>query len=43
MRLHADVAVPEYDRRRLERLCRYLARPPLALDRFQAMADGRLA
>ena len=43
MSLHADVAVPEHDRRRLERLCRYVARPPLALDRLEAMADGRLA
>jgi hypothetical protein len=43
MSLHADVAVPARDRRRLERLCRYVARPPLALDRLQAMADGRLA
>jgi len=43
MSLHADVAVPEHDRRRLERLCRYVARPPLALERLQAMADGRLA
>jgi len=43
MTLHADVAVPAHDRRRLERLCRYVARPPLALDRLEAMADGRLA
>jgi hypothetical protein len=43
MSLHADVAVPEHDRRRLERLCRYVARPPLALERLEAMADGRLA
>ena len=43
MSLHADVAVPGSDRRRLERLCRYVARPPLALDRLEAMADGRLA
>ncbi len=43
MSLHADVAVPARDRRRLERLCRYAARPPLALDRLEAMADGRLA
>jgi len=43
MSLHADVAVPGGDRRRLERLCRYVARPPLALDRLEAMADGRLA
>jgi hypothetical protein len=43
MSLHADVAVPANDRKRLERLCRYVARPPLALDRLEAMADGRLA
>ena len=43
MSLHADVAVPARDRRRLERLCRYVARPPLALDRLEAMSDGRLA
>jgi hypothetical protein len=34
MSLHADVAVPARDRRRLERLCRYAARPPLANDRL---------
>ncbi len=43
MSLHADVAVPARDRQRLERLCRYVARPPLALCRLEAMADGRLA
>jgi hypothetical protein len=43
MSLHADVAVPAGDRRRLERLCRYVARPPLALERLETMADGRLA
>jgi len=43
MSLHADVAVPANDRRRLERLCRYVARPPLALDRLEAMPDGRVA
>ena len=43
MSLHADVAVPARDRQRLERLCRYVARPPLALDRLEAMDDGRLA
>ncbi len=43
MSLHADVAVPGNDRRRLERLCRYVARPPLALDRLEEMPDGRLA
>lgn len=43
MSLHADGAVPASDRRRLERFCRYVARPPLALDHLQAIADGRLA
>jgi hypothetical protein len=43
MSLHADVAVPARDRRRLERLCRYVARPPLANDRLEVRPDGRLA
>ena len=43
MSLHADVAVPARDRKRLERLCRYVARPPLALDRLAELGDGRLA
>ncbi len=30
--LHANVAVPARDRKRLERLCRYVARPPIATD-----------
>lgn len=40
--LHADVAVPARDRRRLERLCRYVARPPVATDRLERLPDGRL-
>jgi hypothetical protein len=40
--LHANVAVPERDRRRLERLCRYVARPPLATDRLSRLPDRRL-
>jgi len=40
--LHADVAIPSRDRNRLERLCRYAARPPLATERLAAMEDGRL-
>jgi hypothetical protein len=43
MSLHADVAVPARDRHRLERLCRYVARAPLAHDRLEARSDGRLA
>ena len=40
--LHAGVAVPARDRRRLERLCRYAARPPLATDRLESLSDGAL-
>ncbi|MBW2244149.1 MAG: transposase [Deltaproteobacteria bacterium] len=40
--LHATVAVPARDRRRLERLCRYVARPPLATERLTKQDDGRL-
>jgi len=43
MSLHADVAVPARDRRRLERLCRYVARPPLAAERLEECSDGTLA
>ena len=39
--VHAKVAIPAGDRARLERLCRYLARPPLAQERLTALADGR--
>jgi hypothetical protein len=40
--LHADVAVPARDRQRLERLCRYVARPTVATDRLERLSDGRL-
>jgi hypothetical protein len=40
--LHANVAVPARDRKRLERLARYTARPPLASTRLSRLADGRL-
>jgi Putative transposase len=40
--LHANVAVPAGDRARLERLARYCARGPLALERLERLADGRL-
>jgi hypothetical protein len=43
MSLHAEVAVPARDWRRLERLCRYVARPPLASERLEEHHDGRLA
>lgn len=40
--LDAEVAVDEHDRERLEHLCRYLLRPPLALDRLTLLDDGRV-
>jgi hypothetical protein len=40
--LHANVAVPARDRLRLERLCRYAARPPVATERLFRLDDGRL-
>ena len=43
MSLHADVSVPARDRRRLERLARYILRQPICLDRLEAQPDGRLS
>jgi hypothetical protein len=40
--LHASVAVPAPDRRRLEQLCRYLLRPPVAQERLRRMGDDRI-
>ena len=40
--VHANVAVPARDRKRLERLCRYAARPPIATERLRRLGDGRL-
>jgi hypothetical protein len=37
--LDAEVAVKEHERERLEYLCRYVLRPPLALDRLKLLAD----
>ncbi|MDH3438798.1 MAG: transposase [Betaproteobacteria bacterium] len=41
--VHAAVCVPARDRARLERLCRYTARPPLATERLSLLPDGRLS
>ncbi len=38
--VHAEVAVPPRDRARLERLCRYVCRPPIAQERLEEMANG---
>ena len=40
--MHANVCIPAHDRMRLERLCRYACRPPVAADRLSVMPDGRL-
>jgi hypothetical protein len=40
--VHAEVAVPAGDRARLERLCRYVCRPPIAQERLVEARDGRL-
>ena len=40
--VHANVVVDGRDRKRLERLCRYLGRPPIAQDRLEKLPDGRL-
>jgi hypothetical protein len=40
--IHASAAVPGTDRARIERLCRYAARPPLAQDRLHELPDGRV-
>ena len=39
----ASEKVPAYDRERLEKLCRYAARPPLANERLREANDGRIA
>jgi hypothetical protein len=40
--VHASVCVAARDRLRLERLCRYAGRPPLATERLSLLPDGRL-
>ena len=40
--LHANTHVDAADRRRLERLVRYCARPAIALERLESLSDGRL-
>ena len=40
--LNAAVRVPDFDRERLERLCRYCARPAIAEDRLWVRGDGKV-
>jgi len=41
--LHADVRIEAGDDVGRERLCRYAARPPVALDRLRRLPGGRVA
>jgi hypothetical protein len=40
--VHATQVVDGRDRRRVERLCRYITRPPVAQDRLERRGDGKL-
>ncbi len=40
--LHAGLVVPAGQRHRLERVCRYVLRPPVAIDRLHLTDDGRV-
>jgi hypothetical protein len=40
--VHANVSLAAQDRSGLERLCRYILRPPLGVDRIERLADGRV-
>jgi hypothetical protein len=42
MQLHAATTVDGRDREPLERLCRYMLRPPFAHDAVKALPDGRV-
>ena len=42
MHLHSATSVDGRDRKRLERVCRYLLRPPFAHDAVEALDDGRV-
>ncbi len=40
--LHANVKIDGKDRDKLEKLCRYTARPPVALERLSETGDGKI-
>ena len=42
MHLHAATTVDGRDRKQLERVCRYMLRPPFAHDAVQALPEGRV-
>src|SRR5947208_1217376 len=41
--VHANVSLPAHRRQKLENLCRYMLRPPLAVERLERLESGRLA
>jgi hypothetical protein len=41
--VHAGVSISAFDRKGLERLLTYAARPPVAMDRLEQLPDGRLS
>jgi len=41
--LHAGVVIGGRDRKRIERLSRYISRPPIARERLHELSDGRIA
>jgi hypothetical protein len=41
LELHAAVTIASHDRKGLERLCRYLSRPPIPQDRLERRGDGK--
>ena len=41
LELHAEVTIASHDRKGLERLCRYLSRPPSPQDRLERRGDGK--
>jgi len=40
--IHAGVRIAPLDRKALERLCRYVARPPLGRERLEEQPDGSI-
>lgn len=40
--VHGITSIDGKDRDRLEKLCRYIARPPIAQERLQLLDDGRI-
>jgi len=42
LELHAEVTIASHDRKGLERLCRYVSRPPIPQDRLERRGDGKL-